>query len=307
MVKVKDVIEWEVKGMAEQMPVAVAEIVDVRKERKLNPWDEWVKDWDSWIERSKVELHFNKDWKIYFINSDNEDLLEELPELPKVKNRKTWEDEFQKCLPIQTIYQLLDAFYPYWYEFVVWDMREVGEYITTDKWGKEQKLTRKSLSWTLIAKTQLNKNYGNQKTIYFYVEWVVSDRVTISDSSNNGFVGKMIARAFKQACAKLGRVFRVSSEEEDIIDDTTGEIKKEVPLSEQITVYFQDEMSKLSNAWAKIVRADVVTIAASARTKFKIDKASKNNDVLKSVFAEFEKSVMATSDWETKQASNIVE
>lgn len=140
MVKVKDVLDAEGQGEQQSVEATVEKTTtsltstDIEKKTKLKPGDEWIKDWDSWVERSEVELHFNKDWKIYFINSDNEKLLVEYLNCLRLKIEKLEKMNFKMSLPIQTIYQLLDAFYPYWYEFIVWDMREVGEYITTDKW-----------------------------------------------------------------------------------------------------------------------------------------------------------------------------
>ncbi len=149
-------------------------------------------------------------WKTYTLDSDNKLLL-------KLLKEARWDKELQKkvdvpYLPIEVIYQLLEQMYP-WYGIESPSMEFDKEYsVKKSYFSKEaKKRIEKSQEVMLFRKTVtliLNKW---ERKLQGTAQWVATINQITVDQMLNGFDMKQEARAIKNACKKLWRVFRFTA------------------------------------------------------------------------------------------------
>ena len=188
------------------------------------------------VEPVEQRPHATINWKDYFIDSDNSDLLEDVAG-GKEKNPATgqWEDKMFKYLPAKHIYTLMDALFDT-YDFksepmkYTWEEYEVNKKkynAQTKKWEEVKETMRVYEKTVRIVTTVKVSEYENvvRETIW-YAQWVAWLGILTNDSARNGFANKLAFRARKEALKNLWKVFRTyeygEDENEFIPEETTA-------------------------------------------------------------------------------------
>lgn len=158
----------------------------------------------------KLEVTINK--KKYNLDSDNKDLLDVIEEGKSVKNPETgrWEKEDVPFLPIEIVYQLLEGF------FTGYNLRSpemgIGRSfnVTKKKWGSKEEIT----SEVFLCEKVITLELPDGRTIDGTAKGVATIGQLTVDQTINWLDMRLEARAIKNACKKLGKIFRLTEEDE---------------------------------------------------------------------------------------------
>jgi len=153
--------------------------------------------------------------KTYTLNSDNKDLLQMLKEVKW--NKETGKMEDVPYMPIETVYQLLEQFFPN-YSFVSHPLElEKTFVIKKNKYNKITKKKEESEEEVMLFKKSVTLKLGNREIDGSSRSVATVSQITV-DQMYNGFDMKSESRAIKNAAKKLGRVFRISNDMEELIE-----------------------------------------------------------------------------------------
>lgn len=260
------------------------------------------------------------DWVEYTLDSDNKKLLELLKDARY--NKETKQKESVPYLPIATIYSLLEQFYPnYSFESRPLDIEKTYT-VTKQKmnWATKQKETTEEEAILFKKSIKLiipsNNPSEQPRTIEWEARWVASIDMITLDQIYNWYSMKTESRAIKNACKKLGRVFRIPWDREeimevdsiksdlsitDVIKSINSWAKKDEPKQEDTNnsnVDFKDEITSLiekdykdlieefnkTNEWVKITIVDLQQMWVKLRDKHWFKKWDEQDELMKKVY-----------------------
>ena len=197
--------------------------------------------------------------KVYYLDSDNTDLLETLEKVKYNKDTKNYDDV--PYLSIATIYSLLEQFYPN-YSFEAKPLEKEWSYvIKKKKFNYETKQKEEIEEEVILFKKSAVLSLWDRK-----IEWDARSVATISqisiDQTYNGFASKCEARALKNICKKLGKVFRIDNDREENMEKNS--IKSDLSITDVVkgiqwvakTNATEQPTAEIENKMSDILEAD---------------------------------------------------
>lgn len=252
------------------------------------------------------------EWKEYTLDSDNVWLLEMLKDARY--NKDTKKMEWVPYLPIATVYSLLEQFYPnYSFESKPLEIEKTYT-VKKEKRNNATKQRENMEEEVILFKKSVKLTIWN-RSIEWEARWVASIGMITLDQIYNGFSMKQEARAIKNACKKLGKIFRIPNDREEVMekdsiksDLTITDVVKNIstwnptpqpvqaePTATQVAEQsndFEDMLVKdykdMIEEWMKdnkdIKIVNLQQIGIKIREKHGFDKQSKENETLMKVF-----------------------
>lgn len=207
----------------------------------------------------------------YYMDSDNAALLKKMPPVtvskqdPKTKKRVKIEVEYE-YIPISIIHSLLGGLTDT-YDMIDHGAKYVEEYnVVKEVNGQKKEDTVRAYEYAIEYRITVD---GVVRVLRGYCRGVASVNILRNDGSANGFFQKLGARATKSALKRLGRVFRMNDEADDIIDDfspetpVVAEEKPYTPKEEKVVAKEEKSVEKkavepVAKAEAPVAKAEVV-------------------------------------------------
>jgi len=267
------------------------------------------------VEAGTAKITINWADHVFTLDSDNAIILEPLTVEQWNKDTRKMEKKVYNFLPIETIYKLLEQFYPdYSIEALPVEM-ETKYIIKKSYYDKVKKAQAESENEVWGCKTALKLTIGD-RVITGNARGAASIWQITIDQMVNGFNQKMEARALKNACKKLGRVFRVAGGDEidtDMIekesiqnDATVSDVQKVVEKmptvtkddpekdklqTEMFTAKFVELFDRLllekKITKDNIKKEDLMAIGTEIRKIMEFEKGSDADKVLRTVYADY--------------------